>query len=342
MAFDIWVIHPVNTKSFQLSSENDLYFWEIFNDNILDSWRQAGPELPSAHKAQAYLIVIDPTDPNSLEQISSTYQQLIELRKQLKRPLLPISVIITKGNLVDAAYAAYKEQLEENIQKLTVLCAHSGLLCFRARGLWRENIKAVVHELFAVAAQAAPSEISTTITPIPPELEALYPELAEKTLFDNVEFSFIQYPPRADMAFVQPATAEAPTARAQTVNAQVTALPASVPRLPHPLFSPALEAPVTVADQAPAVTEEEFDEPIPSEFLCGITFGLMTDPVITVSGQSYNKDALTRWVQQEHSHPVTKAPLQVSQFIPNLALRDTIAAWRTKHLIPEKLISLMP
>jgi len=347
--FDIWVIHPARTNFFNLCSENlkitlndttheiKLYLWEIFTENIIDSWRRAGPELPARHRAQAYLIVIDPTNPNSLKQVSSIYQQLVEIQEHLtnRSPLL-ISVMITNGDLVDAAHAAYKKQLEENIQKLTVLCQRSGALCFKVSGLWKDDVKAVAHEIFAVevpAPTSAPTHAVAAVTPEPGiflktaaikpislELEALYPELAGKILSDNAEFSFTHYPPSAEVVLARSAAATS--------------------GLPGPQFYPTPRAAVVVSDTVPAVTEEEFDEPIPPEFLCGITFGLMIDPVITVSGQSYNRDALTRWVNEKHSHPVTSAQLEVSQFIVNLALRDTIAAWRTRHLIPAKTLML--
>ena len=80
--------------------------------------------------------------------------------------------------------------------------------------------------------------------------------------------------------------------------------------------------------------------PIPNEFLCPITLGIMADPVVAADGHSYERAAIEKWiaensVQQYQGYgygggssvvnsPKTGAALPNTNLIPNYALRSQI------------------
>lgn len=63
---------------------------------------------------------------------------------------------------------------------------------------------------------------------------------------------------------------------------------------------------------------------IPDSYLCPITRELMVDPVVGPDGISYERAAITRWLQHNNESPVTRAPMHTYQLAPNFALRDAI------------------
>lgn len=66
---------------------------------------------------------------------------------------------------------------------------------------------------------------------------------------------------------------------------------------------------------------------VPAAFLCPICMEIMTQPVVTPSGGSFQRSALLDWIRQHHTDPVSGFPLRSDQVFPNLALRDMIHAW---------------
>ncbi|WIA42293.1 hypothetical protein OEZ86_008307 [Tetradesmus obliquus] len=66
---------------------------------------------------------------------------------------------------------------------------------------------------------------------------------------------------------------------------------------------------------------------VPPAFLCPISMQIMTQPVVTPSGGSFNRPALMEWIRQHHTDPVSGAPLRSDQVFPNLAMRDMIHEW---------------
>lgn len=61
----------------------------------------------------------------------------------------------------------------------------------------------------------------------------------------------------------------------------------------------------------------------PDNFICPITQAVMTDPVIGNDGITYERDAITQWLQSHNTSPVTRN-IMSSNLIPNIALRNTI------------------
>ncbi|KAL2473703.1 U-box domain-containing protein 17 [Forsythia ovata] len=74
---------------------------------------------------------------------------------------------------------------------------------------------------------------------------------------------------------------------------------------------------------------------IPKDFCCPISFDLMRDPVIVSTGQTYDRESISRWMEEGHcTCPKTGQMLVHTQLVPNRALRNLIAQWCMAHGIP--------
>lgn len=60
-------------------------------------------------------------------------------------------------------------------------------------------------------------------------------------------------------------------------------------------------------------------------FMCPITTLLMTDPVSTLDGQSYEREAITEWLENNDTSPSTGELLKDKTLIPNYGLKRAIA-----------------
>lgn len=60
---------------------------------------------------------------------------------------------------------------------------------------------------------------------------------------------------------------------------------------------------------------------VPEWAIDDITFAFMVDPVITVSGQSYERASIMEHLRRQPTDPLTREPLRPSDLRPNLALR---------------------
>lgn len=73
---------------------------------------------------------------------------------------------------------------------------------------------------------------------------------------------------------------------------------------------------------------------VPSYFLCPITLEIMKDPVTILTGITYDRESIEKWVfsQKNATCPVTKQVLSDVEFmIPNITLRRLIQSWCTLH-----------
>ncbi|XP_020583197.1 U-box domain-containing protein 1-like [Phalaenopsis equestris] len=71
---------------------------------------------------------------------------------------------------------------------------------------------------------------------------------------------------------------------------------------------------------------------IPDEFRCPITLDLMRDPVIVASGHSYDRIAISRWINSgHHTCPKSGNKLIHMALIPNYALKSLIEQWCKEH-----------
>ena len=64
---------------------------------------------------------------------------------------------------------------------------------------------------------------------------------------------------------------------------------------------------------------------VPRSFACPITQEVMTDPVVTVDGHSFERAAIEEWFRRRVSNPLTGLPLDSATLTPNHTLRGSIA-----------------
>jgi STIP1 family protein 1 len=62
------------------------------------------------------------------------------------------------------------------------------------------------------------------------------------------------------------------------------------------------------------------------DYLCGkISFELITDPVVTPSGITYDRNDIEQHLQRVgHFDPITRQDLTIEQLIPNLAMKEVV------------------
>ena len=66
---------------------------------------------------------------------------------------------------------------------------------------------------------------------------------------------------------------------------------------------------------------------VPDDFICPITAEIMTDPVSTSDGFTYERAAITEWLRTKDTSPKTGATLESKALIPNHSLRSVILAF---------------
>jgi len=64
--------------------------------------------------------------------------------------------------------------------------------------------------------------------------------------------------------------------------------------------------------------------PLPESYYCPITCELMTDPVISKDGNSYEREAIENWIRVNGVSPLTRSPLTITELRENNALYDLI------------------
>jgi len=73
--------------------------------------------------------------------------------------------------------------------------------------------------------------------------------------------------------------------------------------------------------------------PIPNEFLCPITLGVMRNPVIASDGHTYEKEAIIVWFDSSSISPMTGLRILDRNVVENIALRNTIQNFLAKNPI---------
>ena len=66
---------------------------------------------------------------------------------------------------------------------------------------------------------------------------------------------------------------------------------------------------------------------MPDDFICPITAEIMTDPVSTLDGFTYERAAITEWLRTKDTSPKTGATLESKALIPNHLVRCMIRAF---------------
>ena len=61
---------------------------------------------------------------------------------------------------------------------------------------------------------------------------------------------------------------------------------------------------------------------MPDEYICPITSEIMTDPVTTLDGFTYERAAITEWLRTKDISPKTGATLESKALIPIHSLRS--------------------
>jgi len=75
----------------------------------------------------------------------------------------------------------------------------------------------------------------------------------------------------------------------------------------------------------------------PIEFMCPITHLIMNEPVIDNEGNSYEKEAISKWLLINNTSPITRNHLRLSDLKPNRALKDIISNFnKIKKVVPPK------
>ena len=91
--------------------------------------------------------------------------------------------------------------------------------------------------------------------------------------------------------------------------------------------------PVQGADESK--NDGKVEEHEPEELLCPILQSLMTDPVITSDGFTYERSAIQHWLKNHNTSPKTGKGLKNKNCIPNHIVRAQIQDYRKKNNLPE-------
>ena len=85
----------------------------------------------------------------------------------------------------------------------------------------------------------------------------------------------------------------------------------------------------------PSETSEAVE--VPDDYICPITSEIMTDPVSTVDGFTYERTAITEWLRTKDTSPSTGATLESKTLIPNLMARSMI-----RSFVEERAVTAVP
>ncbi|CAJ2634968.1 unnamed protein product [Trifolium pratense] len=90
-----------------------------------------------------------------------------------------------------------------------------------------------------------------------------------------------------------------------------------------------LEALETVFNKA---AEDDTPSEVPDYLCCRITLDIFHDPVITPSGLTYERAVILEHLQKVGGFdPITREPLDSSQLVPNLAIKEAVEEYLEKH-----------
>ncbi|MCR9191607.1 MAG: hypothetical protein NXI01_02995 [Gammaproteobacteria bacterium] len=84
---------------------------------------------------------------------------------------------------------------------------------------------------------------------------------------------------------------------------------------------------------SPTVEQFISKKHLEADLICPITFELMTDPVMTCKGQTYERANIERWFRMgHHSDPISNEPLEDLSLTPNIVLRKIIDTYNSKSV----------
>uniref|UniRef100_A0A7S1KT44 U-box domain-containing protein n=1 Tax=Percolomonas cosmopolitus TaxID=63605 RepID=A0A7S1KT44_9EUKA len=70
---------------------------------------------------------------------------------------------------------------------------------------------------------------------------------------------------------------------------------------------------------------------IPDDFICPLTHEIMTDPVITTAGYSYERSAIEKWLERSDCDPSSREVVNVNVLTPNRNLKSQICDFIEKN-----------
>ncbi|CAB9497140.1 Putative E3 ubiquitin-protein ligase LIN [Seminavis robusta] len=77
----------------------------------------------------------------------------------------------------------------------------------------------------------------------------------------------------------------------------------------------------------------------PAEYLCPLTLDVMSDPVMSKYGQSFERSEILQWLKSGHGVcPLSRRPLSLQDLVTNHALRLKISEWRKEHGEEETIV----
>ena len=62
--------------------------------------------------------------------------------------------------------------------------------------------------------------------------------------------------------------------------------------------------------------------------ICPITLELFSDPVRAEDGHTYERKAITEWINRHGTSPITRKSLSIDRLTPNRAIKDTLEAYK--------------
>lgn len=75
---------------------------------------------------------------------------------------------------------------------------------------------------------------------------------------------------------------------------------------------------------------------IPSEFVCPLTLELMECPMMSRSGQVFERCAILEWLGRGNERcPISRRPMSLSDLLPHRALQARIFQWKIEHGLVE-------
>ncbi len=80
---------------------------------------------------------------------------------------------------------------------------------------------------------------------------------------------------------------------------------------------------------------------IPQAYLCPITLNVMKEPYSDNDGNTYEKDAIYKWIEQHGNSPITRNPMTVDDLRPNRALKDAIEEFLGQSAVVQP-VSVIP
>jgi hypothetical protein len=70
----------------------------------------------------------------------------------------------------------------------------------------------------------------------------------------------------------------------------------------------------------------------PSEFFCSLSLQLMTDPVMSINGYTFQRQAILNWLDMGYNIcPVTEKPMSMADIISDRKLRSRIQRWQEEN-----------